>query len=148
MIIPDINLLVYAYNTEDPCHLGAKMWWEELLNGTHPVGIPWVTICGFLRLVTHPRVMVDPMSVSRATEHVRAWLDRPSVLSVEPGKKFSGIFLGLLDESGTAGNLTTHAYLAALAIEHQSELHSNDSDFSRFQGLRWRNPLKAPPRKR
>ena len=143
MIIPDINLLVYAYNTEDPSHAQAKRWWEELLNGTDPVGLPWVTITGFLRLVTHPRVLVDPMSVGQATEQVRAWLECPSVLTVEPGKKFSAIFLGLLDEAGTAGNLTTDAYLAALAIEHQAELHSNDSDFSRFKGLRWRNPMKA-----
>jgi hypothetical protein len=143
MIIPDVNLLVYAYNTEDPSHAQAKRWWEELLNGTDPVGLPWVTITGFLRLVTHPRVLVDPMSVGQATEQVRAWLECPSVLTVEPGKKFSAIFLGLLDEAGTAGNLTTDAYLAALAIEHQAELHSNDADFSRFKGLRWRNPMKA-----
>ena len=143
MIIPDINLLVYAYNTEDPSHAQAKRWWEELLNGTDPVGLPWVTITGFLRLVTHPRVLLDPMSVGQATEQVRAWLECPSVLTVEPGKKFSAIFLGLLDEAGTAGNLTTDAYLAALAIEHQAELHSNDSDFSRFKGLRWRNPMKG-----
>jgi toxin-antitoxin system PIN domain toxin len=143
MIIPDINLLVYAYNTEDPSHTRARAWWEELLNGPDPVGLPWVTISGFLRLVTHPRVFVDPMSVSQATEHVRSWLDLPSVMTVESGKKFSGIFLSLLDESGTAGNLTTDAYLAALAKEHQAELHSNDSDFSRFKGLRWRNPLKS-----
>ena len=143
MIIPDINLLVYAYNTEDPSHAQAKRWWEELLNGTDPVGLPWVTISGFLRLVTHPRVLVDPMSVGQATEHAREWLECPSVLTIEPGKKFSGIFLGLLDEAGTAGNLTTDAYLAALAIEHQAELHSNDADFSRFKGLRWRNPMKV-----
>lgn len=143
MIIPDINLLVYAYNTEDPSHAQAKRWWEGLLNGTDPVGLPWVTITGFLRLVTHPRVLVDPMSVGQATVQVRAWLECPSVLTVEPGKKFSAIFLGLLDEAGTAGNLTTDAYLAALAIEHQGELHSNDSDFSRFKGLRWRNPMKG-----
>jgi toxin-antitoxin system PIN domain toxin len=143
MIIPDINLLVYAYNTEDPSHAQAKRWWEEFLNGTDPVGLPWVTITGFLRLVTHPRVLVYPMSVGQATEQVRAWLECPSVLTVEPGKKFSAIFLGLLDEAGTAGNLTTDAYLAALAIEHQAELHSNDADFSRFKGLRWRNPMKG-----
>lgn len=141
MIVPDINLLVYAYNAEDSSHALAKNWWEELLNGTAPVGLPWVTITGFLRLVTHPRVLADPMPVSCATEHVRAWLEQPPVLIIEQGKKFPGIFLSLLDESGTAGNLTTDSYLAALAIEHQAELHSNDPDFSRFKGLRWRNPL-------
>jgi predicted nucleic acid-binding protein len=83
------------------------------------------------------------MSVAKATEQVRAWLDCPSLLTVEPEKKFSALFPRLLDDAGTAGNLTTAAYLAALAIEHQAVLHSNDSDFSRFKGLRWRNPIKA-----
>jgi predicted nucleic acid-binding protein len=49
---------------------------------------------------------------------------------------------GLLERLGTAGNLTADAHLAALAIEYQAELHSTDADFSRFSGLRWRNPLK------
>jgi len=143
MIIPDINLIVYAYITKDPSHAQAKRWWEELLNGTDPVGLSWVTVCSFLRLISHPPVLVDLMSVGKVTKQVRACLECPSVLTVEPGKKFSAIFLGLLDEAGRAGNLTTDAYLAALAIEHQAELHSNDPDFSRFKGLRWRNPMKA-----
>jgi len=72
MIIPNINLLVYAYNTEDPSYAQAKRWCEALLNGTDPVGLPWVTVCGFLCLITHPRVLIDPMSVVKATEQVRA----------------------------------------------------------------------------
>jgi toxin-antitoxin system PIN domain toxin len=141
MIVPDINLLVYAYNAEDPNHEGAKVWWEGLLNGTDPVGLSWVVMSGFLRLMTHPRVLENPMTVPRATEHVRSWLELPSVLTLEPGRRFSSLFLGFLDSSGAGGNLTTDAYLAALSIEHQAELHSNDSDFNRFKGLRWSNPL-------
>ena len=141
MIVPDINLLVYAYNAEDPNHEEAKVWWEDLLNGTDPVGLSWIVMSGFLRLMTHPRVLERPMGLSRATGHVRSWLELPSVLTLEPGKRFSSLFLGFLESSGAGGNLTTDAYLAALSIEHQAELHSNDSDFSRFKGLRWINPL-------
>lgn len=142
MIVPDINLLVYAYNKRDPQHEPAKAWWTAALNGSTPVGIPWITSSGFIRIMTHPRILRDPLSADGAARLVRAWLDVPAVIALEPGTKFPGLFLGYLEELGTAGNLTTDAQLAALAVEHQAELHSNDADFSRFPGLRWRNPLR------
>jgi toxin-antitoxin system PIN domain toxin len=141
MIVPDINLLVYAHNARTPRHAAAKAWWEGLLNGTVPVGIPWITISGFIRLTTHPSVLAEPMEVGRSVAYVRAWLAQPPVRILQPGPKFERLFLGYLLETGTAGNLTTDAQLAALAVEHQAELHSNDSDFTRFPGLRWSNPL-------
>lgn len=142
MIIPDINLLVYAYNTGTPYHKEALDWWEGLMNGTVPVALPWLVTSGFIRLMTHPRVLENPMHAKAAVEIVRLWLEQPSVLVIEPGKRFQSLFLDYLEQLGTAGNLTTDAHLAALAVEHQAELHSNDADFSRFPGLRWRNPLK------
>jgi hypothetical protein len=141
MIVPDINLLVYAYNAADPHHPAAKSWWEDLLNGNEPVGLSWTTVGGFIRLMTHPRVLQRPLPVSKAVGHVRSWLEAAPVLLLEPGKRFPVLFLEFLERAGTAGNLTTDAYLAALAVEHQAELHSNDADFSRFNGLRWRNPV-------
>lgn len=141
MILPDVNLLVYAYNAADPNHEAARGWWEAALNGSTPVGLPWVVVSGFIRLMTHPRVLQDPMPVTTAVSTVRPWLEQPVVLVLEPGRRFGTLFLGFLDRLGTAGNLTTDAYLAAMAIEHQAELHSSDGDFSRFDGLRWHNPL-------
>ncbi len=141
MIIPDINLLVYAYNRADPQHEPARKWWEATLNEARPVAIPWIVSSGFIRLVTHPRVLKTPMEVNDATDHVRTWLAQPCAFIVEPGSRFPGLFLGLVEDLGTAGNLTTDAYLAALAIEHQAELNSSDSDFNRCSGLRWKNPL-------
>ncbi|MCC5842326.1 MAG: type II toxin-antitoxin system VapC family toxin [Opitutales bacterium] len=146
MILPDVNLLVYAYNAADPQHKAARIWWERCLNGSRPVGLPWVVAAGFIRLMTHPRVLREPMATAAAVDHVRSWLDQPCVLVMEPGKRFPDRFLSFLTDLGTAANLTTDAYLAALAIEHQAELHSCDTDFFRFEGLRWRNPL-APSRK-
>lgn len=141
MIVPDINLLVYAHNDGAPRHSDAKAWWENLLNGTVPVGLPWITISGFIRLTTHPRVLAAPMEVGQSIAFVRDWLAQPPVRILQPGLRFERIFLGYLIELGTAGNLTTDAQLAALAVEHQAELQSNDSDFTRFPGLRWSNPL-------
>jgi toxin-antitoxin system PIN domain toxin len=141
MIVPDINLLIYAHNDRAPRHPDAKVWWEKLLNGTVPVGIPWITIGGFIRLMTHPRVLTAPMEVGQAVAVVRGWLAQPPVRILQPGPKFERLFLDYLVGLGTAGNLTTDAQLAALAVEHQAELHSNDTDFVRFPGLRWSNPL-------
>ncbi len=142
MILPDVNLLVYAYNAADPRHDQARDWWEEAVNASVPVGLPWVTAAGFIRLMTHPRLLERPLTPPEATRRVRAWLDAPSVTVIQPGRRFAELFLGFLDTVGTAGNLTTDAQLAALAVEHQAELHSNDTDFARFPGLRWRNPLQ------
>jgi toxin-antitoxin system PIN domain toxin len=141
MILPDINLLVYAYNRDAPHHAESRTWWEGLLNGTQSVGLPWAVVCGFVRLMTHPAVLVTPLGPERAVGHVRSWFDFPSVEVLEPGPRHLEIFERILGTVGVAGNLTTDAHLAAIAIEHQCELHSNDADFSRFPGLRWRNPL-------
>lgn len=142
MIVPDANLLIYAYNRLDTRHHDqARSWWESLLNSPDPVGLPWISAGGFLRVMTHPRILDDPMPVPEAVAAVRSWLERPNVIVLQPGSRFGELFLTLLEQSGTGGNLTTDAQLAALAIEHQAELHSNDADFGRFPGLRWRNPL-------
>ena len=141
MILPDINLLLHAYNSESPRHAAARQWWEGLLNGTRPVGLSWVAMLGFIRLATTRQILTTPLPVATACAHVRAWLVQPYVVVLDPGGRHAEILFGLLESLGAAGNLTTDAHLAALAIEHQAELHSTDADFARFQGLRWINPL-------
>jgi len=141
VILPDINLLMYAHNSSAPYHGKARNWWAEHLNASLPVAVPWIVSSGFIRLVTHPRVLESPLPATRAADIVAEWLERPNVLVIEPGKAFPSLFFGYLKDLGTGGNLTTDAYLAALAVEHQAELHSNDADFHRFRGLRWSNPL-------
>ena len=143
MIIPDINLLIYAHNDQALEHERARAWWEAALNGTVAVGLPWISISGFIRLMTHPRVLAQPLDVHQAIFHVRSWLAQPPVRILHPGSRFEGLFLDYLVHLGAGGNLTTDAQLAALAVEHQAELHSSDFDFSRFPGLRWTNPLTA-----
>lgn len=142
MILCDINLLVHAYNAESPRHEAARAWWEACLNGTEPVALAWVVILGFVRLTTNRQVVTHPWSAAEVCATVRLWLERPYVTVLHPGDRHAGVLFGLLESLGAAGNLTTDAHLAALAIEHQAELHSTDADFSRFSGLRWTNPLE------
>lgn len=141
MIIPDVNLLVCAYNSNAPHHQQAKTWWEQSVRGRQPVAIPWVVALGFVRIMTSRSVLPQPMDVETALGHVSSWLDQPTVLFLQPGPRH----LGLLTSFGEAGVLTaalmTDAHIAALAIENQATVHSNDSDFSRFPGLHWINPL-------
>ena len=141
MIIPDINLLIYAHNAADPQHVPAKNWWEGSINGSGPIGLPWIVMGGFIRIMTHSRVLENPMPITDATACVRSWLDQASVIILEPGKNFPLIFFNFLETLGTAGNLTTDAQIAAIAVEKQAEVHSCDSDFARFQGLKWKNPI-------
>lgn len=142
MIVPDVNLLVYAYNADAPLHQRAKDWWEDALSRTErPVGLDWVVMLGFVRLMTHPAVLENPLRPEQATAPLAEWLAQPHVEVLQPGPRHLQIFESLLVGTGVAGNLSTDAHLAALAIEHKAELHSNDRDFGRFPGLRWRNPL-------
>ena len=143
MIIPDINLLVYAHNGADPDHLAAKEWWEQSINGSEPIGLPWVVVGGFIRLMPHPRILETPMAVSDATSCVRDWLEQESMILLEPGRRFPMIFFNYLEKLGSAGNLTTDAQIAALAIEKQAAVYSCDGDFVRFEGLQWINPIKS-----
>lgn len=93
--------------------------------------------------MTHQRILVHPMTIEQAIAYSQSWLAEPHIKIVEPGKKFSQLFFNYLQQLGTGGNLTTDAYLAALAVEYNAELHSHDRDFLKFAGLRWVNPFIA-----
>lgn len=142
MIVPDVNLLIYAYDNTARFHSQAKAWWEARLSGRETVGLAWVVVLGFLRIITNPRVFENPMPVAKAIRSVRPWRDRPNVQLLNAGSPHWDVFFGHLEKLGTAGNLTTDAYLAALAQEYQAVLHTADLDFQRFDGLRWTNPIE------
>ncbi|MGO9255233.1 MAG: type II toxin-antitoxin system VapC family toxin [Bryobacteraceae bacterium] len=143
MLIPDINILMYAYNVDSPHHGAARTWWETSLSQARPIGMPWAVLLGFIRIATSRQILINPLPAKDAIHDVRAWLDHPRVRIVNPGDRHAEILFHLLTNLGVAGNLTTDAHLAALAIEYQAELVSADTDFSRFPGLRWCNPLAS-----
>ncbi len=141
MIVPDINLLIYAYDSSSPFHSKAVQWWQSCLSGTKPVGMLDVVLFGFVRLVTHPRAFRNPMTAAEAAGHVRSWLEQPPVQVVSPGADHVMDTLALLESLGTAGNLVTDAQIAALVMDHEAVLHTADADFVRFPRLRWFNPI-------
>jgi toxin-antitoxin system PIN domain toxin len=97
---------------------------------------------GYLRLMTSRSVRIDPFTPAEAIGHIRSWLDRPQVVILSPGARHLDLIENLMAASDASGTLTTDVHLAALAIEHQAEIFSNDSDFARFPGLRWTDPLR------
>lgn len=134
MIIPDINVLVYAYDATSPWHERASKRWISCMSGTTPVGLPWVVALGFVRLWTNPRVFANPMPMDRAAAHVESWIDRRAVRMINSGPRHAELLFGFLRTEGKGGNLTTDAHLAALAIESRGVIHTSDTDFLRFIG--------------
>ena len=141
MIIPDINLLLYAYDSSSPFHKKAAAWWQASLSGTGPVGLAAVVIFGFVRIGTNPRVFQNPMTAAAAAGHVRSWLIQPVVQVLEAPPDHADHVLRLLVTLGAAGNLVADAQIAALALDHGATVHTADADFMRFRGLRWFNPI-------
>lgn len=141
MIIPDVNVLIYAHDTSSPNHKPAKLWWESALSGTEPVGIPIIVVMAFVRLTTHPTVAENPMSVDQAKSRVEEWFSQPNCRALPMGEKTLALFFNLLSSTGQGGNLSTDAMIAATATEYGGTVYSNDRDFDRFPDLKWSNPL-------
>jgi len=143
MIIPDVNLLIYASNRDAPLHRAARRWLEATISGSETIGLPWSVLLAFLRITTRQGPLRNPLSLDKAFDLVESWLDQPSVVVLHPGPRHARLLRDLLEPLGTGGNLTSDAHLAAIAIEQGAELCSSDTDFVRFHGLRWSNPLAA-----
>lgn len=141
MIIPDINLLLYAYSADSDWHAQARDWFQSAMAGTEPLGLPWHVILGFVRISTNARARRLPLRLVDAMEVVETWLAQPGVTVLQPGMRHWGLLRDLAQRCACSGPLMSDAHLAALAIENGALLCSTDQDFSRFPGLRWQNPL-------
>ena len=141
MKLVDANLLLYAVNADAPLHRKAKPWFEGVLSGTEPVAFEWTVLLAFLRLSTRSTVFPAPLELEDALTLIDGWLSQPCAVVVLPTDRHFEILRGLLAPLGSAGNLTSDAHLAAVALEHGAELCSCDADFARFPAVRWTNPL-------
>jgi toxin-antitoxin system PIN domain toxin len=139
--IVDLNVLLYAVNSDAPQHEVVRGWWEQAMNGEEPVGLPWVVLLGFLRIATNARIMPRPLDSAAALAKIDAWLAPEHVRIVRETDDHWDRLKALVAGTGTAGNLTTDAHLAALALSHDAVLVSCDADFARFSALRRENPL-------
>jgi len=142
MIIPDANLLIYAHDESCPPHRKALDWWQQTLAGSETVGIPWIVLLAFTRLLTSPQICLNPLTVGEVREIVESWLTGPNIRMIQISPRAVGGFFDLLQDAGLGGNLCTDALIALHAREHSATVYSNDRDFDRFPGVKWVNPLR------
>lgn len=142
-MIVDANLLLYARNSADPRHSRARVFLEQALNGPRRVGLPWQSLTAFIRIATHPRVFSAPLSASAVSDQVEQWLAAPAAWVPVPGDGHADLLLGLVRQLRLVGPLVSDAHLAALALEHGVGIWSTDTDFARFPGLTWEDPLTS-----
>ena len=143
MILVDANLLVYAANHSAPEHGRARPWLDAHLSGTARVGLPWPSLLAFVRIVSNPAIMRNPVSPHDAWRQVKEWLACDAAWVPLPGARHADLLEAILEDSLITSRLVPDAHLAALAIEHGLTLCSTDGDFARFRTLKWENPLAA-----
>jgi uncharacterized protein len=138
--VVDANVLLYAVNSSAERHGEARAWLDRSLSGADTVGFSWIVLLAFLRLSTKVGLFPSPLPVDAALQRVRAWLAQPPAVLLEPTPRHLDVLAGLLGGTGTGGNLTSDAHLAALALEHRATVVTYDADFGRFPGVAWTGP--------
>jgi len=140
MVIVDANVLLYAVDRASAHHDQSLPWLDASLAGTEAVGLAWIGLLAFIRLATNTSVFEHPMAPDEAIGQVETWLEAPAAVVAQPTPRHASLLRGLLADTGTAGNLTSDAHLAALALEYRADIVSYDRDFARFPGVRHRLP--------
>lgn len=140
MKLVDANVLLNAVNRSSADHEVSTRWLNHALSGGATVGFSWVVLLAVARLATRPGLFARPLTIDELADVLGGWLSAPAALVVHPGARHLDLLIDLLRSTGTAGNLTTDAHLAALALEHQAQIITFDADFDRFPGVRWARP--------
>ncbi len=141
MIVPDLNLLLYAYNPYSPKHEKAIQWWQDTVNGSRLIGFPHEILFGFIRISTNPALEAAAVPMQEATKVVNSWRELPNSRILLPGPDHFSRVMQLMEHSNSTNRVLSDAVLASHAIENRATLYSNDSDFARFPNLDWKNPL-------
>lgn len=143
IVLPDVNVLVYAFRRESLLHERYAGWLAELLGGADEVGVTDVTLTGFLRIVTNPRIYADPTPTGDALAFVDAVFRARRRRWVSVTDAVWTTFSALVDaDLQVRGNLVPDAWLTALALAHGCRIATADRGFGRFRGLDWFDPAR------
>jgi toxin-antitoxin system PIN domain toxin len=140
-MLVDANLLLFAVDEGSPFHAAASRWLAGQLGGSRRVGFPWPSLAAFLRISTHPRAVMHPLSPSESWSYVEDWLSADVAWIPQPTERHAGVLRTLVVNYQLRGNLISDAHLAALAIEHGLTVCSADTDFARYTEIHWENPV-------
>lgn len=141
MILPDVNVLLYAFRSDSVNHAAYRDWLGRVVNGDEAYGMSPQVLSSVVRIATHPRIYAAPSHLEEALAFARVLLEQPTCTVVQPGPRHFAIFEGLCRAATATGNLVQDAWLAALAVESGCEWLTTDGDYARFPGLRWRRPF-------
>lgn len=141
MIMPDVNVLVYAHRPDSAEHQRVRQWLESILKDSTPYAVTDLALSGFLRVVTHPRIFANPTPLPLALDFVRQIRDQTRCRVIAPGARRWQIFSELCKSQAAAGSLISDYRHAAVAIEFGCEWITTDRDYRKIPGLRWRHPL-------
>jgi toxin-antitoxin system PIN domain toxin len=141
VILPDVNVLVYAFNEDARDHERYVAWLTETVHAPEPYGISELVLSGVVRIVTNPRILERPAPIEKALDFVESVAASPNCVRLMPGRRYWSIFTDLCRTARARGGAVADAYFAALAIESGNEWITAGRGFARFRGLRWRHPL-------
>ena len=144
MLLPDVNVLIYAHRI-DSCddHAAYADWLTDLATGHQPFALSSLALTGVVRIVTNPRIFKRPSTLDEVFAFIGELASRPNARIVHPGPNHLEIFEDICRQAGATGKLAADAQHAAVAIEHGCTMVTTDSDFDRFPGLRWQHPLRT-----
>jgi len=141
VILPDVNVLLYAFRADSQDHAAYRRWLEDVVNGAAAYGMAPQILASLIRVATHPGIFARPSRLEEVTGFATLLMEQPHCHLVTPGARHWNIFTEVCRHSHARGNLVQDAWFAALAIESGCEWITTDRDYTRFEGLRWRTPF-------
>lgn len=141
MILPDVNVLLYAFRSDSANHKLFRTWLEDVIGGDSAYGMSPQVLASVIRVATHPRIFAKPSRLKDVVAFADVVRDQPHCHLIQPGDRHWNIFTHLCEGAAATGNLIQDAWFAALAIESGCEWITTDRDFARFEGLQWRAPV-------
>jgi toxin-antitoxin system PIN domain toxin len=141
LILPDVNVLIYAFRADSKDHTRYKDWLEDAVNGPSAYGMSPQVLASVVRICSHPKIFAEPSDIDELLDYCSALIDQPNAMLVVPGGRHWPLFGKLCLDAKANGNLVQDAWNAALAIEAGCEWITTDRDYARFRGLNWRSPF-------
>jgi len=141
MLLPDVNVLIYAHREDHPENRLYAEWLVGVVNASEPFALAGLVLSSFLRIVTNRKIFKPATPMDVALEFCQELIRQPRSVVLRPSIRHWEVFVDLIRSAEVKGPMVSDAYLAALAIEHGCEFVTTDSDFARFRGLRWKHPL-------
>jgi hypothetical protein len=143
MILPDVNVLIYAFRRDLPQHRVSQAWLATVVSGDARFGLSPMVLSAVVRITTNGRAFRMPSAIEEAFGFCEDLRGQPHCQIEEPGDRHWNIFRRLCTDTDTRGSRVTDAWFAALAIEWGCEWITLDRDYARFPGLKWQVPIAA-----